>query len=286
MSDPVVVGVDGSRQSLRALEWAAQSAHLRQRPLLIVHALPRYQYDVPFYPPGRWEAAKADGEEIVAEAVAVARECYPSLHVNARMPSASTITALREASEQAHLVVVGARGRGGFHNLLLGSTSLQVAGHAACPVVVVRDGPNASHHEIVVGVDGSQHATAALGFAFEEAAAHQTRLRAVHAWKPPPAGAEPPVLVAPDPGEAAEEEREVLLRALNGWPDKHPDVEVVQDLPVEHPAHALIRASEFADLVVVGSRGRGGFHGLALGSVSHALLHHALCPVAVARPRA
>jgi nucleotide-binding universal stress UspA family protein len=284
MSSAVVVGVDGSRPSLRALEWAAQEAALHQRPLLIVHALPRYEYDIPFYPPGRWEACEEEGKVIIAHAVAVARECYQWLQVDTLMPSAAAVTALRQASEQAHVVVVGARGRGGFRSLLLGSTSLQLAGHAVCPVVVVREGLNAPHHEIVVGVDGSQYSVAAIGYAFEEAAARQTRLRAVHAWRVPPAHAEPPAPIAPDRREAAEKERGVLLRALDGWPDKHPDVEVVHDLPVEHPARALIRASEFADLVVVGSRGRGGFHGLALGSVSHAVLHHAMCPVAIARP--
>lgn len=280
MSGAVVVGVDGSRQGMRALEWAAQAADLHHRPLVIVYALPTTEWI-----PGQWDAAKADGEEIIAEAAAVARECYPSLDIDSRMVTDSPAAALREESETAYLVVVGDRGRGGFHNLLLGSTSLQLAGHATCPVAVVRDGPNASHREIVVGVDGSHHADAALDYAFEEAAVRHMRLHAVHAWHMPAARDEPPVLVSPDPAEVTERERDVLTRALAERSGEHPDVEVVGDLPAEHPAHALIRASEFADLIVVGSRGRGGIHGLALGSVSHAVLHHAMCPVVIARPR-
>ncbi len=233
---------------------------------------------MPFFVPGRWEAAEADGKEITAEAVAVAHELYPPLDIDTRMPAASAVAALRGESERAHMVVVGARGRGGFHSLLLGSTSLQLAGHADSPVAVVRDGPNAAHHEIVVGVDDPEHSAAALDCAFAEAAARSVRLRALHAWSLPSAP-------APDPQKAAEEERRALTRALAGWHERYPGVEVVDDLTRDHPAHSLILASERADLVIVGSRGRGGFHGLALGSVSHAVLHHALCPVVVARPR-
>jgi nucleotide-binding universal stress UspA family protein len=283
----VVVGVDGSRQSLRALEWAAQDAALHRDRLKIVHVLPRYQYDIPFYPPGRWAAAETDGMEIVAEAVAIARECFPSLAVETQMPSAGVLAALRQESERARVVVVGARGWGGFHGLVLGSTSLHLAGHAASPVVVVRDVPGSAHHEIVVGVDGAEQAAPALEFAFEEAAAREARLLVVHAWQLPARRTEPPLLDEVNPEEVAQEQRRVLDEALAEWPDRFPAVKVVRALRREdhHPAHVLVEVSDRADLVVVGSRGRGGFHGLALGSVSHAVLHHALCPVAVARPR-
>jgi nucleotide-binding universal stress UspA family protein len=283
MSD-VIVGVDGSPQSLRAVEWAGKEAALRRHRLVIVHVLPSYEYDIPFFPPGRWAAAKADGDRIVAEAVAMARQCFASLQIDTRMPAARTLTALQQEAEHASVVVVGARGHGGFASLLLGSTSLQLAGHAACPVVVVREGTQAEHHEIVVGVDGSGSSAAAVGYAFAEAAAHGARVRAVHAWRLPAHPTEPPVQADPAADEVAGKAHEVLAEALAGWPDQYPNVEVVRTVAQGHPAKILIEASRGADLVVVGSRGRGGFHGLALGSVSHAMLHHGLCPVAVVRP--
>jgi nucleotide-binding universal stress UspA family protein len=175
--------------------------------------------------------------------------------------------------------VVGERGLGGVARLVVGSVSVGVSGHALCPVVVVRGAP-AREGPVVVGVDGTGAAEAAVGFAYEEAALRRAPLLAVHAWRDGPA--EP----APVPDRAAVEERgrAVLAERLAGWGAKYPDVEVVRLVAREAAADLLVEQSAGAALVVVGSRGRGALTGLVLGSVGHALLHRSGCPVAVLRP--
>lgn len=283
MKGAIVVGVDGSQQSMQALEWAAQDAELHRRPLRIVHTLPRYHYDMPLFPPGYWEAAEADGRRIVSEALQFVGESFPSLRIDTSMPAERGLAALLEEAQQAHALVVGTHGMRRFSRLLLGSTSLQLAGHAQCPVVVVREEPSGARNEILVGVDGSEWSTAALGYAFDQAAARGSRLRAVHSWYVPGGHSTYPALVESDPGRRDVEEQ-VLAQSLAGWTERHPDVEVVREVVYEHPVQALVAASATAGLVVVGSRGLGGVRGLALGSVSHAVLHHALCSVAIVRP--
>jgi nucleotide-binding universal stress UspA family protein len=282
VADPIVVGVDGSGRSLRALIWAAHEAALWRCSLRIVHVLPRWEFDVPPYPPGRWEEAGDRGRHIVAEAIAIARENYPDLDLTAALPSGAPASVFLAESEHAQVVVLGARGEGRIGDILLGSVSLQVVGHAASPVVVV-DHITSGHRRIVVGADGSPNSTAALAYAFQEASLRHAQLQALHAWGMP-YPPEPPVLIDPDPKEVAEKHRRTLEEQLTPFRDEYPDVEVVDELVHEKPALALLRASDRADLLVVGSRGRGGFHGLAHGSVSHAILHYSACPVAVVRP--
>ncbi|MCX4757152.1 universal stress protein [Kitasatospora purpeofusca] len=124
MRDAVIVGVDSSGRSLRALIWAANEAALHQRPLYIVHVLPSWEMDFPFYPPGRSQGASRRGAAILAEAEAIVRESHPGLEVATTQLPGSPSEVLRSASEQAHSIVLGARGEGGFGNLLLGSVSL------------------------------------------------------------------------------------------------------------------------------------------------------------------
>lgn len=180
-------------------------------------------------------------------------------------------------------MVVGDRGLGGFLGLLLGSVAVGLAGHAACPVVVVR-GPEAPAgvdpaSPVVVGVDGSPTGEAAVSFAFEWADQRGAPLVALHTWWVDP-------MISPmlDWHATTEAETEVLAERLAGWAEKYPDVVVERVVEQRRAADALRELSERAQLVVVGSRGRGGFQGLVLGSVGHALLHHAECPVAVVRP--
>jgi nucleotide-binding universal stress UspA family protein len=132
-----VVGVDGSGRSLRALIWAAHEAALWRCSLRIVHVLPRWEFDIPLYPPGRWDEAEDRGRHIVAEAIAIARETYPDLDLTAALPSGAPASVFLDESEHAQVVALGARGEGRIGDLLVGSVSLQVAGHAASPVVVV-----------------------------------------------------------------------------------------------------------------------------------------------------
>ncbi|TLQ46130.1 universal stress protein [Streptomyces marianii] len=215
----------------------------------------------------------------MAEAEAIARGAHPGLEVRATRPSGAPAAVLLAESERAHTVVLGAKGLGGFGSLLLGSVALQVVGHAACPVVVVNH-VTTGHRRIVVGADGSEHSLAALTYAFDQASLRDAELHAVHAWVHPG----PHALVSAAQDAAAKEHRQALDEWLAPLREEHPDVEVVEHVPDEDPVLALARASDRADLLVVGSRGRGGFRGLALGSVSHHMLQFSQCPLAVVRP--
>ncbi len=279
MTNPIVVGVDGSGRSLRALVWAAHEAALRRCALRIIHVLPReHGYPSPLEDRVREESRRDRG--VVAEATAIVQEAHPDLEVTSALPSGAPAAVLLAESERAHTVVLGAKGLGGFGSLLLGSVALQVVGHAASPVIVVNH-VTTGHHRIVVGADGSAHSQAALTYAFQEASLRGAQLQALHASRYPG----PDAAVSPVQGAAAEEHRQALDEWLSSLREAHPDVEVVAELAHEAPVLALARASDRADLLVVGSRGQGGFRGLALGSVSHALLQFSQCPLAVVRPR-
>ncbi|WP_242608934.1 universal stress protein [Actinomadura formosensis] len=284
----IIAGVDGSDPSLLAVDWAADEAARRDMPLHLVYAVTSWLFDVPGDP----DAAEvrrlllAGGQEIVDAAVARARGRVPGLEVTGEQSGGQPARVLIERAAGEAMLVTGSRGKGGLTGLALGSVAMQVASHARCPVVVVRETGPSAHGEIVVGVDGSEAAAGAVGFAFEAASLRGARLRAVMAWSYPvstgPGDMQPLVY---DRGLVEEEERRVLAEALAGWRAEHPDVEVVAEAVRGRAVRTLAEASAHADLLVVGSRGRGGFSGLLLGSVGHAMLHRAHCPVAVIRPR-
>lgn len=280
----IIVGADGSDHSLRAVEWATEEAARRGLPLRILYAEAPWLYDMPVDP--RLGAVRkwllAGGREILDQAVATARERDPDVDVRAEAVPGPASRILLEKAREAAMVVLGGRGAGTLAGLLLGSTALQVVTHAPVPAVVVRDLEPAVRREIAVGVDGSEPSGSAIGFAFEEASLRKSRLRAVHVWSHPasygPGNMQPLVY---DPQIVAEEERRALEETLAMWQAKYPDVEVVSEVVQGSPARILGGVSVRADLLVVGTRGRGGFTGLLLGSVSHALLHYAHCPVAI-----
>ncbi len=180
---------------------------------------------------------------------------------------------------------MGGRGLGELTCLLVGSVSRKVVAHAPCPVAVIRSPRPGVRREIVVGVDGSANSAAAIGFAFEEAKLRQARLHAVLAWTyAMPVGPGTMMPLVYDPNRVLQDEEELLTESLAMWCEKYPDVEVVADAVESRPVSALSEAAERADLLVVGTRGRGGFAGLLLGSVGHAVLHHTECPVIVVPP--
>lgn len=282
---PIVVGADGSPQSLAAIETAAREAAARGVPLRIVHGfIWPYMRNVPLGPS---EFGPPDGglenqaHRIVEEAVAQAKDAAPGIEVTGDVVTASASQALIGASVDASLLVVGDRGLGAFAGLLIGSVAVHAAAHAACPVLVVR-GEADPELAIVLGVDGSPAGEPAIGFAFEEAALRRVPLIAMHAWRQPGPNARGSMQALVYDVEVVQEEKERMLsEALAGWREKFP--EVVVDSRVVHGRvrSTLIEASRTAQLVVVGTRGRGGFTGLLLGSVSQALLNHSACPVAV-----
>jgi nucleotide-binding universal stress UspA family protein len=180
------------------------------------------------------------------------------------------------------VLVLGSRGLGGFTGLVIGSTAVEIAKRAHCPVVVVRGADHSG--PVVVGVDGTPVGEAAIAFAFAAASARGADLVAVHTWtdlvlETAFAGGAAALDFAP----LAQQAEEVLGERLAGWQEKYPDVRVIRHVSRERASQALLRHAEGAGLLVVGSRGRGGFRGLLLGSTSQHLLHHAPCPVAVVR---
>ncbi|MGC4855837.1 universal stress protein [Micromonospora sp. DT4] len=289
MNRQVVVGVDGSPSSLVAAEHAARAALLRSRPLLLVHGyLHPLGYGVPSNPydlgvPAPTEEARKMLERTAADLAGR----FPGLAVEARQIAGGPGATMVEESRRADLVVVGSRGLGGFTGLLLGSVGAQVAAHAHCPVLVVRpqgqpigvDGA-----PVLVGVDGSESSQLAVGYGAVEATLRDVPLVLAHVG---PAGAERPVPDELEEVHAAEyaETVRLLADASTVVRTEHPDL-VVREHPVRaaSPAQGLIEASGAASLLVVGTRGRAGFAGLLLGSVSQAAIHHAHCPVLVAHP--
>ncbi|MPZ85308.1 MAG: universal stress protein [Actinophytocola sp.] len=286
---PVVVGVDGSESSLRAVRWAADRCGRRGTGLRLVHAC-----QVPTgYRPGIVDegtlrtAMESQSRGWLAEARQAAEQAVPGLHIDTVLEVAPSVPALVKESGDASLLVLGSRGLGGFTGLLVGSTSVELAGRARCPVVVVRgpgDEAPPTEGPVVVGVDGTELSEAAIGFAFAEASVRQAELVALHAWTDLvletafPSGA-----AALDFTPLAQEAEETLAERLAGRQEEYPDVHVTRKVVRERPTRALLRFAENAQLVVVGSRGRGGFRGLLLGSTSQHLLQHARCPVAVVR---
>ena len=278
----IVVGVDGSPSALDAVRWAAREAGRRGQSLRLVHAT-RMPPGLPgALDPGLVvDVMRDQGRHALAEARDAAEDAGVSASVV--LESDPVVPVLVEESRSASLLVLGTRGLGGFTGLLIGSTAVSLAGRAHCPVVVVR-GEVPAAGPVVVGVDGLPDADGAVAFAFAEASAQGADVVAVHVWHDPPADA---VLLGhptpPDFELAQQRAYETLAERLAGWQEKYPDVHVTREVVRDHPSRALLRYAEGARLVVVGSRGRGGFRGLVLGSTSQHLLHHAPCPVAVVR---
>jgi nucleotide-binding universal stress UspA family protein len=299
---PVVVGVDGSAASWQAIHAAAWEAGQRETPLLLVHGFPDeypylwYGWTPPFLAPTfdtQGPAAAALDE--LANRV---RGYYPDLAVETLLRPGTGAQALIDASAGAALVVVGARGHGGFGGLSIGSVAAQTAAHATAPVIVVRSSTSDTEPAdnitaqvgamprpgpVLVGVDGSAQTDEAIAFAFQAATYRRAPLVAVHVW-----WALPTDNLGPDvPGrynlsKAKDEARRMLAEIMAGWSAKFPDVPVeLRPVHGMNPSYELIEASAQAGLVVVGSRGRGGFTGLLLGSVSRDLVGHASAPVAI-----
>jgi nucleotide-binding universal stress UspA family protein len=283
----VIVGMDGSQSAAQALAWAVGGGAGRDWHIQAVHAwgyLDEGQLKAThtFDPDVNAEVAR----KILAEAVdrAVGPEDAASIGLEVVCDLASS--ALVERSADADLLVVGSRGMGGFRRLLVGSVSDQCLRHASCPVVVVRPGVDPARRvreRIVVGVDGSPTAQRALRWALDMARPGHAEVEVVHTWQPPVAAG--PLAVAPmvfDPELWSDDAERMVDEALASVDTT--GVHVVRNVGCGTAAQVILDAARDADLVVVGSRGRGGFAGLLLGSVSQQVAHHAPCPVAVVPP--
>ncbi len=268
---PVVVGVDGSEDSLDAVEWAAAAARRRGVPLRVVAApapLPRL-YATGSSPATAGEALRGLAARTLDAAIRRAEAACAGLAVETGLLTGAAPMAVTAAGDGAVMLVLGARGTGGFSAMRLGAVSRYAAGHARCPVVVLRDAPmrrTRGRGEIVVGIGDPDDGDDALVFALDEAASGDAEVVAVHAWS----GAERPA--------AAEQQlaEQRLAEALGLWRDKYAGVLVRHEVVHGHPAAVLARCSARTDLVVLGRNPDPD-----IASIQHAVLDHARGPVAI-----
>lgn len=282
----IVTGFDGSESARHAAFWAADEARRRGVALRLVTAvhMPVAGYPAPVslitdFTEELAVHARAALDALRAELLRAndGLEIATAVHVGLANP------VLIKESADAVLVVLGSRGLGGFSGVLVGSTAVALSAHGHCPVAVVRAGP--PDGPVVVGVDGSPASEVAVAQAFEEASLRGADLVAVHVWSDYTSEgsyAAASLFVA-DWDQIEAQEHEILAERLAGWQEKYPDVPVRRVVVHDRPVRALLEQAKDARLLVVGSRGRGGFGGMLLGSTSQALVYHAPCPLLVCR---
>ena len=284
----IVVGIDDSPAARAAVEWAARDAELRNIPLTLVHAVsPEVSTWLRTPVPAgvmRWQ--QDHGRRLVDGALKVVEEATTRggpAGIHTEVLASGAVPTLIDLSKDAEMVVTGAQGSGRWPGRLLGSVSSALLRHAHCPVAIVHEEdpsmPDASQAPVLVGIDGSPASELATAIAFDEASRRQTGLIALHAWSDLDVS-EWPGIDWPATQSMAEE---VLAERLAGWQEQYPDVQVSRSVVQAQPARQLVQRSEEAQLVVVGSRGRGGFTGMLVGSVGETVAQMARVPVIVAR---
>ena len=287
----ILVGVDGSSASTVAVDWAARDATMRKVPLTLVNVL-----DLPMattvrgfpmpMPPEYMQWQQDEGRKVLNDTLKTVedrtRQIGP-LDVSSELMIGPPVPTLVELSKDAAMVVVGSHGRGALARRLFGSVSTGLVHHAHCPVAVIPDQdplmPHPSQAPILVGIDGSRASESAIAIAFDEASWRGVELIALHAWSDTAMYE----FRVPDWSQVRSDAEELLAERLAGWEERYPDVNVCRVVECDQPARQLLEQSKSAQLVVVGSHGRGGFTGMLLGSVSTAVVHAARTPVIVAR---
>ena len=291
----IIVGVDGSSVSKLAVDWAARDAAMRNialtmvnvqdPPMLLTNPTPFTFGGGMSMAPGYREWQQDAGREILNDAFKTVRDATKGspIEVTSEMVNGPAVRTLVNLSKEAQLVVVGSRGRGALARVLLGSVSTGLVHHAHCPVAVIHDQyPLTAHPSeapVVVGIDGSPASELATSIAFDEASWRGAELVAVHAWSDTEVFEFPGV----DRSTIQALGEETLSERLAGWQERYPDVSVRRVVVADRPAQELVEQSKSAQLVVVGSHGRGGFTGMLLGSVSTAVAQSAQVPTIVAR---
>lgn len=283
----VAVGVDGSAEARVAVDWAAREAARRAMRLTLVHVLPgatmQAWVQAPL-PADYYEELRRAGHEILAKAAQDARAAGGDdlVDVDEQIVTGAPVPALVDISKQADLIVVGSRGLGKWGRRLLGSVSTGLVQHVRCAVAVIHDEdpliPHPAQAPVVVGIDGSPASEHATAIAFDAASRRGVELVAVHTWRD--AGY---VLPGDDWSDVQPEEDMLLAERLAGYQERYPDVRVRRVVKRDQPARRLLEEAENAQLLVVGSHGRGGFTGMLLGSVSSEVVQSARIPVIVAR---
>ncbi len=289
MLSPVVVGVDGSAESLAATAWAAREATLRGRPLHLLHVRegnPRGEAPI------AGAARRSLAQRVLRQAEEHALAASPGVRLRDAQVEGPAVEALVKAAGDADPLVLGSRGLGRISGFLMGSVALGVVAKAAHPVVLVRadtatppgadEESGAGRRDVLLGLDVSEPCDEVIGFAFESARLRRARLRVLHAWRAPD-----PLTLGPgevglvgDP-QRAEEWLGFVSAVLRVWRDKYPDVDVLETVVRGKPAEALLRAASTAELLVLGHRLAGRPRAPRTGPVTHALLQQAGCPVAV-----
>lgn len=285
----ILVGVDGSADSDAAVAWATREAVLRHLPITFVHVVKPVVADLATGPMQaditEWQ--KDSAGKIIERArdrLHASAEGCTEPEVNTEVVYSDIVPALVEFSGEAQMIVMGSRGMGALGRLLLGSVSTGLIHHAHCPVAVIhRDQEPAPDRKapVLLGIDGSPASEAATAYAFDEADRLGVQLLALHAWSD--VGVLP--VLGMDWRERENQGQEILAERLAGWHEQYPDVRVQRLLVCDQPARWLLQECERAQLAVVGSRGRGGFTGMLLGSVSSAVAQSAKIPVIVVRTR-
>ncbi len=292
----IVVGADGSGASQAAVRWAAHEATMRHVPLTVVHV------ETPLavaastlaWPAGRvpeevLEVQENEARRVIADAVTLAESSAGTATrptINDELFFGRPVPTLIDLSKDAQLIVVGCHGRTGRHRRMLGSVGNGLIHHAHCPVAVVHDEvssalESSSRMPVLLGVDGSRASESATAIAFDEASWRGVDLMALHVWS----DADMCAAVGMDASAVQSSAQKTLAESLAGWHDRYPDVTVHHLVEFEHPVRHLLKQSERAQLVVVGSHGRGGFAGMLLGSVGAAVAQAAHVPVIIARRR-
>ncbi|MFD0309414.1 universal stress protein [Streptomyces sp. NPDC127119] len=286
MTRPITVGADGTAESLAAVHWAAREAVRRDLPLRIVHARPKTEGDE-----RTADTQEADALEALTRTAADVTAQHPGLTVTTDLVDGVPVQALLVAAAEAETLVLGSRGHGAIVGFLLGSVGQQVIAESTRPVVLVRatDRPEseAAGREIVVGQQGGpDDSAAALGLAFEAAATRGADLRVVRAWALPTVFTYSPasLALADEAGGLEQYEKKALAEALGPWLARFPDVKVTQHVEMGSAGEVLLSAAARAQLTVVGRRAHRSAVGSRIGSVAHAVVHHAPSPVAVVPP--
>ncbi|MFG2826748.1 universal stress protein [Streptomyces sp. NPDC048434] len=285
MKDVITAGVDGTPESLSAIQWAAQEARLRHARLRLLHAWvllapepvphPLEEGDQNYWP-----------HRMMDEAVAAVRTRFPDLPVDPVLVSKDPLEALQEAAGQSDLLVLGSQDLGPVSRFALGELGLKLVAHTECPTALVRARQDAAaveqDGEVMVGLGLHGPCEALLAFAFDTAARRAVTLRAVHGRHLPSyaynrgGGVEP---IAAE--EAAQDARQELAAVLHPWREKYPDLHVDERVVMESPAPALLHSAADAGLLIVGRRHRHRLPTPRIGHVVQAVVHHAPCPVAV-----
>jgi nucleotide-binding universal stress UspA family protein len=289
----ILVGVDGSAGALAAVRWAAHDAALRKAPLTLVHVVnaPAAGWPQLPAPAGFRQRQENRASEFITSAVQVAQESTRErgpVQIDTKVFYSATIPTLVDLSKEAEMVVVGYRGYGGvLFRSFLGSVSSGLVYHSHCPVAVIHDKEpmvaNVARAPVLVGIDGSPASEAATAIAFDEASRRGVGVTALHAWTDLRVSDFKDVFPNANWDAELSHEEATLAERLAGWQERYPGVGIRRKIEIGEPARPLIEASELAQLLVVGSHGRGGFAGMLLGSIAAVVVNRARIPVIVAR---